>query len=114
MAASSKHLSEHVARNVRRLRRARRWTSSDLASRMADVGCPLTQPMVANIETGRPDAAGRRRRDVSADELFAFARVFGVPVEDLVAETPQCGRCAGSPPAGFACTQCGAVGADRD
>lgn len=109
-----KRLSSLVAQHVRRLRQARRWTTEELASRMTAAGFPITRSVMANIETGRPDADGKRRREVTVDELFAFAEVFAVKVDDLVSAAPPCSRCMGVPPAGFACTKCGAVGPESD
>jgi hypothetical protein len=43
----------------------------------------MTASVIANIETGRRDAAGRRRRDVTADELLILAWVLGIPPDFL-------------------------------
>lgn len=53
-----------------------------LAQRMAENGCPI--PPSAIFKTENVDKDGNRRRIV-VDELVAYARVFGVAVEDLVA-----------------------------
>ncbi len=100
--------SDIVANGIRTLRRSRGWSRDHLAERCARLGYPaLTAPALANIETGRRDARGRRRRDVTVDELFVFAEAFGTPVDALLTEA-ACERCCGSPPTGFACLSCGA------
>lgn len=54
-------------------------TAQQLAERCAQVGLPqLTASVIANIETGRRDERGRRRRDVTVDEWLGFARALNV------------------------------------
>ena len=50
-----------------------------LATRMAEVGCPIHPSALHRIETGSP------RRKVSVDELVALAQVFDVSVDSLIA-----------------------------
>lgn len=77
--------SENVAQQVRRCRERLNLTRDQLAAKCAEVGAPqLTKAALTNIETGRPDAKGKRRRDVTAEELFAFAYVLGVHPVDLL------------------------------
>ncbi|MFH9293833.1 helix-turn-helix domain-containing protein [Streptomyces sp. NPDC017520] len=61
---------EEVKRNVARLRKARGWTTYELAQRMGAAGRPIPQSGISRVESG-----GRR---VDADDLAAFAVVFGV------------------------------------
>lgn len=81
--------SDVVGDWVRVLRQRRGWTAKKLAGHCAEAGAPLlTGPSILNIETGRRDAAGRRRRDVSVDELLTLAYVLGVsPVSLLFPES---------------------------
>jgi transcriptional regulator with XRE-family HTH domain len=66
-----------VGRRVRDARMARGWTAKDLAARCAAVGAPeITTAVIANIETGRRDNEGRRRRDVTVDELLTLGYAF--------------------------------------
>ena len=44
----------------------------------------LSENVIENIETGRPDDAGERRRDVTVDELLAVATAFGVDPASLL------------------------------
>lgn len=39
----------------------------------------MSASAIANIETGRPDASGRRRRDITVEELVIFGRALKVP-----------------------------------
>lgn len=72
--------SDVVANRVRAIRDQRGWTAQQLAARCAQIGAPrLTALVIANIETGRRDAQGRRRRNVTVDELVALARALDVP-----------------------------------
>src|SRR5664280_1467772 len=73
------HPSDVVARRVQEVRQSRGWSAQRLAERCAEIGAPhLTAAVVANIETGRRDGEGRRRRDITVDELLAFAAALGV------------------------------------
>jgi transcriptional regulator with XRE-family HTH domain len=70
--------SDIVARRVQELRKELAWSAARLAQECARVGAPqLTASVIANIESGRRDQQGRRRRDVSVDELLAFAAALG-------------------------------------
>lgn len=83
---TSKTVSDVVARRVRDVRKSQGLNASDLAQRCLDLGVPhLTAATISNIETGRRDDDGRRRRTVSVDELFALAAALDVaPVHLLV------------------------------
>jgi transcriptional regulator with XRE-family HTH domain len=71
--------SDLVARNIRALRTQHGWTAGYLAALCMEDGAPeITQSVIANIETGRRDTQGRRRRSVTVDELVVLARVFRV------------------------------------
>jgi transcriptional regulator with XRE-family HTH domain len=77
---TSMRASDFVAQRVREIRQSRGWTAKDLAERCAEVGVPeITAAVIANIETGRRDADGRRRRDVTIDEALALAYALEVP-----------------------------------
>lgn len=72
--------SDTVARRVREIRDGRGWSAARLAEQCAKAGYPqLTAEVIGNIERGRRDQSGRRRRDVTVDEMFAFARTFELP-----------------------------------
>jgi transcriptional regulator with XRE-family HTH domain len=78
-------LSDLVADRVREIRAGRGWSAGRLASECAKAGYPqLTESVIANIETGRRDQHGRRRRSVSVDELAAFCRAFDLPLSALL------------------------------
>lgn len=79
-------VSDVIARRVREIRRGRGWTAAQLEARLADLGAGhLSIATLSNIETGRRDDAGRRRRDVTADELLALAVALSVaPVHLLI------------------------------
>jgi transcriptional regulator with XRE-family HTH domain len=84
-------MSDVVAARVQQLRKRRGWTARQLAEACAATGSPqLTENVIANIEAGRRDKQGRRRRDVTVDELVAFARALDVSVGLLLwSATPQ-------------------------
>ena len=103
-AAPQRPLAAIVMRNVREARRARRWSAADLAAKVRATGCPLDRSILANMETGR-------RRDVSVDQLWAFAEVLETTPEYLATNVgPACARCQDAPPAGFSCLACGKPG----
>lgn len=66
-------LSDVVADEVARRRRAAGLNRDQLAELCAKRGHPLTAATIANIETGRRDADGKRRREVAVDELVVLA-----------------------------------------
>ncbi len=78
--------SETIAQQVRKRRQLLSLTRAQLAERCADAGAPgLTLAAITNIETGRPDKTGRRRREVTVEELFVLAYVLRInPVDMLV------------------------------
>jgi transcriptional regulator with XRE-family HTH domain len=81
MTETAETMSDVVANRVQQLRKRRGWSARRLAEACAATGNPqLTENVIANIEAGRRDEHGRRRRDVTVDELLAFARALDVSV----------------------------------
>ncbi len=77
--------SDVVAGRVREIRHKRAMTVAQLADRLADLGMPgLTEQALYNLEAGRPDRRGHRRRAVSVDELLALAYALEVSPLDLL------------------------------
>jgi len=69
-----------VAERVKQLRQRRGWTAAQLAERCAEIGAPeITRSVIANIETGRKDSRGRRRREITVDESNILAFALQVP-----------------------------------
>lgn len=80
-------LSDVIAERVERLRRRAGLTRQELAERCKQVGADeLTDAALANIETGRRDGSGKRRRRITADELLMLAVALQVPVVWLLAD----------------------------
>ena len=80
-------ISDRVAERVQELRKQRGWSARRLAEACAAIGSPqLTESVIANIESGRRED-GRRRRDVTVDELIAFANALDVPPTRLFGTT---------------------------
>ena len=69
---------DHLAQRVAAERDARGWTNDGLAKRMTDAGCPMTASAIFKIEKAEP------RRRIVVDELVTFAKVFGLPLEELL------------------------------
>jgi transcriptional regulator with XRE-family HTH domain len=78
-------LSDVVGRQVRVHREMAKLTREQLAERCAAFGFPVTAAMVNYIESGRPDASGQRRREVTVDELAVLALALDVPPLALLA-----------------------------
>lgn len=77
--------SEIIATQVRKRRRQLDLNRQQLADRCAGVGAPqITVAALTNIETGRPDSDGKRRRDVTAEELLALANALDMHPVDLL------------------------------
>lgn len=77
---------EHLARRIAAERDRLKMTNDGLAERMTKAGCPMTGSAIFKIEKGEP------RRRIVVDELVAFARVFGVTVEELLLPPGVAGR----------------------
>jgi transcriptional regulator with XRE-family HTH domain len=70
--------SHDVGQRVQSLRHRRGWTARRLAEECARAGMPsLTRGTLAKIESGV-------RKSITAEELVALARAFGVPVSALL------------------------------
>lgn len=78
-----------VGARVREVRRLRDWTAAQLAERCADLGAPeITSSVVTDLETGRRDkTTGRRRRNITVDELLVLALALDVAPVHLIAPT---------------------------
>lgn len=85
--------SDVVAQRVKEVRKRRNLTVQQLAKVCADMGASeLTATMIYNIESGRPDKDGNRRRQVTVDELMTLATALEVaPVHLLVPPGPGAG-----------------------
>lgn len=77
---SQRILSDVVANQVRAHRTRLGLNREQLAEECAQLGAPeLTYAALTNIETGRRDKDGKRRREVTVDELMTFGYALGVP-----------------------------------
>ncbi|WP_414168413.1 hypothetical protein ACMATS_17610 [Streptoverticillium reticulum] len=73
-------LSDLVAEQIRAHRTRLGLNREQLAKECERIGAPeLTYAAITNIETGRRDKDGKRRREVTVDELMTFAYALGVP-----------------------------------
>jgi transcriptional regulator with XRE-family HTH domain len=79
----------------RRLRAERE--RRDLTLRQLATACRVNANTVLRAEQGR---------DVALSIASALAAGLGLPLSALLAEL-KCGRCDGTPPAGFICGECG-------
>lgn len=72
--------SEYIAGQINKIRKRAGLNREQLAEkcRQAGASSSLTAAVVANIETGRRGPDGRRRRDVTVDELVIFAKALDV------------------------------------
>lgn len=69
-----------TAEQVRRHRERLGMSREQLAAECARLGAPqLTYAAIVSIELGRRDKAGKRRRDVSVDELLVLGLALAVP-----------------------------------
>lgn len=72
--------SDTVAEQVRRHRTRLGLNREQLADECARLGAPdLTYAALTNIETGRRNKDGKRRREVSVDELLVLGLALAVP-----------------------------------
>ncbi|MEU7168791.1 helix-turn-helix transcriptional regulator [Streptomyces morookaense] len=68
----------NIAARVALEREVRGWSTTELAERVTKAGVKLNQTAVWRIENGTP------RRRINVDEALAFARVFELPLEELM------------------------------
>ncbi|MFI6443274.1 helix-turn-helix transcriptional regulator [Kitasatospora sp. NPDC050543] len=68
----------NAAARVALEREVRGWSTTELAARMTKAGVPMNQTAVWRIENGNP------RRKITLDEALGFARVFELPLEELM------------------------------
>jgi transcriptional regulator with XRE-family HTH domain len=81
----TKNLSDLVAAHIQVARKRQRLTAQQLADKCTDIGAShLTAAVIANIETGRRDLSGLRRRDVSINELCIIAMALEMQPSDLL------------------------------
>lgn len=87
-AVALSSLSDAIAARVRSLRASAGLGRDEVAAAARAAGAPpsLTAAALGNIETGRRDQDGRRRREVSVDELVWLATALAVPVRQLLGE----------------------------
>lgn len=77
--------SDVAAKRVREVRRKRGLTVAQLAERCAERGMPeLTEQALYNLEAGRADKRGRRRRAVTVDELLVLSLALDVAPTHLL------------------------------
>jgi len=95
-------ISGRVIANARRLRKVRGWSGEELARRLTEAGYPTSAVIIYNRES-----RSRQTTNITANELFALADVFGCSVTELAEDVP---RCDGAPPTGYQCPTCGAAG----
>ncbi len=77
--------SDKIAEQIKKRRRQLGLNREQVAELCAEAGATeLTVAALTNIETGRPDAARKRRRQITAEELFTLAYVLQVHPVDLL------------------------------
>ena len=94
--------NQTVAVNMRGFRKVRGWKQEELAAKLG-----WSKSVVSTAERS---VAAKRNRQFTVDDLVLIAEAFGVAPADLLAPVLPCATCQGSPPAGFACQECGAAG----
>lgn len=65
-----------IGQRIRRLRKARKWSQEKLAAEMQLRGHSLTRQRIGEIEHGI--------RRVQAEEAIDFARIFDVPITEIL------------------------------
>ncbi|MFF5992602.1 helix-turn-helix domain-containing protein [Prauserella flavalba] len=82
-------LSDTVADQIASWRKRRGLNRDQLAEACAKLGMPeLTHAAITNIESGRRNKEGLRRRTVSIDELVVLAVALNVPPVSLIVPYP--------------------------
>lgn len=92
-------VGDQVRSNITRLVEERYASRADLIRRVIALGRHMDQLALRRIERGE--------RRVDADDLVALATALGVTPAQLLEPPTDCRVCQGTPPPGFACTECG-------
>jgi transcriptional regulator with XRE-family HTH domain len=71
---------DHLAARITSERQARGWSQETLAREMTKAGCPIPQSAISKIEN--PAVGGRRA--ITVDEAIAFAKLFDIPLGELL------------------------------
>lgn len=71
-------LSDVAASQIARHRNAARISHRELAERCKRLGLTLSASAISDIESGRRDEHGQRRREIRVDELTVLARALDV------------------------------------
>lgn len=81
-------ISDVIADRIRAVRAAQGVGRDELAAAARAAGAPatMTAAAIGNIETGRRDSQGRRRREVSVDELVWLATALHCSPRELLGE----------------------------
>ena len=95
-APSAAEIHAVFARRVVREKTARGLNTRELAAKSG-----LSLSTVWRAENGR---------EVWLSSALAITAALGMPLAEMFTP-PECGRCDGRPPAGFACPDCGRLGA---
>ncbi len=76
-----------IVRNMRALRHQRGWSAQRLADELTAGGYTISRDQLGNQESGRT-------QNITADQLLALARVFGVSIDALTTAStcPTCGQ----------------------
>lgn len=77
-------MTDEVVDIIRENRRQRGWTMAELAERSG-----LSENVIENIESGRRDKQGRRRRRITIEELEAIGQAFGFGVQFSLLPGPE-------------------------
>lgn len=88
-----------VAENVKRIREQRRMSIYALSDALGRVGRAILPSAIAKVE--------KQQRQVTVDDLVALAAALGITAAQLLNPPTGCSTCQGTPPPGFACTECG-------
>lgn len=94
-------VSAEVGARIKRARKGRGFSAQALADAITARGYAVSRATVAKIENGLKETT-------PVDVVVHAARVLQVPMLTLLLDGEWCERCHDNPPAGFACTECGA------
>ncbi len=97
-------VEQRIGARLKLLRMHLQWTQEDFGKL---IGTRLGKPPWSGQVVSVAEKGGRA---FTAAELVAIGGIFGITLDQLVRETPECGCCRGVPPHGFTCNTCGKTG----
>lgn len=100
-------VSAALIAHMRRMRKRRGWTATQLAELVGSKGASWTANTVYNLET-------RQGATLTVDDVVVVAGAFELSIDAFISAALNCcPQCSGMPPVGYTCNTCGVEAGDQ-